>query len=246
MSMRKYKLDAYFTVRKYQNGGTLTIFIVGAWMWPSAMYVPLLRKLRKLHVNCVLFIPSPKIVAVGTPYSVIVTSSKNVVTEIEKLIVGKFAEDSRVRFAMLGISLGTTVALRAAKECPEIKRVALIAAHGDFSQHVPLWHDGKLVNKLLRFKKIVKMQPTSIVGSGKILNSINRTRDLSPLVDKEIYMSYGSKDTVMHAEVTKAFAEKLRKSNVSITIHALKGGHHRTIVRDTLLQSNVLSFLLEA
>jgi dienelactone hydrolase len=244
--MQKYDLDRYFSVRKYPMHGDLTIFILGAWGIRAITYTPLLNRLRKQGINSVLFLPSRKLIAVGVSYSEIVTSSIIVIAEIKKTIAEELQQNGSARFAALGISLGTALALKATKECPEITRVALVAAHGDFSQHVPLWHEKRLVNKMLRFDKIVDSQPTSITGSADMLNSINQTNNFQQLAGKDIYISYGNKDKIMHTAATEAFLAELKKANLSVTARVVRGGHHSTMAKGALLMQDFLPFLLKS
>lgn len=243
--MSQYALDDYFTVRTYPSHGSLTIFIVGAWRTRAITYTPLIHRLQKQGLNCVLFIPSRRLIAVGVSYSEIITSSNIVIAEIKKAIAKELTKNSNAQFVALGISLGTAIALKATKECPEIKRVALVAAHGDFSSHVLLWHEERFINKLLKFNKILDSQPTSIAESGEVLNSINQTKSLHQLAEKDMYISYGNKDIIMHTEVTEAFVKELQRANLSVTVRVVRGGHHAAMMKGALLRSDFLKFLLK-
>lgn len=174
-------------------------------------------------LQCILFMPNPKLIAIGSQYSSIVAAVNDA-----NDVVATYLESHRmmpIRITM-GISLGTLFALEIAKRHTEINRVILSAPFGDLDEHVRRWSEH------FYFRKVVRSQYTDLQGSVNVLKQIDPLNSLTKLRDKKILLCYASNDNATHTAGAQKLVEQLKENNLDLILRFNKGGHHTGIFKD--------------
>lgn len=226
----------YFTVTEHGGNGRKIVFIFGGWKSRAILYKPLLHDLVKRNFKCILYIPKPNLIAVGTPYSEIVTASHVSVEDVRRR-VRREKLTGAVSFSTIGVSLGTIFATQSAKMCPGISRLLLLAPFGDFAEHVMLWPKHRY------FSKVLASQPTSQKESGEVLNQVALHKNIDHLKGKRIFVGYATHDVSTHTEVTERFLAILEKNQLTLEVSKVKGGHLSGIFKNLFISRPYIKFL---
>lgn len=230
----KPELKQYFTEYAYGRAER-TVFIFGGWRMRALAYRPLIKSLRDQGFQCVLYIPSTQLIAIGTPYSDIVRTATLLSHHIGDRIEREKAQGTKL-FISFGISFGTIFATEAAKQCADIRKLILVAPFGDFAEHVRLWPRHRY------FGKVLASQPTNQTESGEVLNQVGLTKHLSRLQGKSVFLCYAASDKVIHSEVTTGLIEALHQRNIHTEAIQVSGGHLAGICR-AIINKKYLEFL---
>lgn len=227
-------LGNYFSVREYGPNNSRPIFIFGGWLTRPFFYSRLIRHLTRNNFRCVLYIPKRKLIAIGTEYGQVVRAAHLVLEDVREQLT---SNDEPA--AVFGVSFGTAFALEVAKQCPQIKRIVLIAPPGDFKKHIEIWQYQPYL------KKIVASQPTQVTESGRILNKIGALNKLEALKNKAILIGFVKNDQIMHYAIAKELVHRLHELGIEPTVIEVKGSHNLGLIR-YIFHKAYLHFLLDS
>lgn len=212
----------HFRIFEYGTPDRGTVFIFGGWRSGKIMYRLAIRDLVRTGWRCILFIPNPKLISVGTPYQELVDAAFSADEYVSRYI----ATDPTAKYATMGVSLGTLYAAEVTKIHPEITKMILSAPFGNFNQHVELWKSHPY------FGKVLRSQPTSIRGSAQKLNEIGINNEIEKLSTKDLIICYADNDNATHTPVAREIINQIKQTIPSTVVHMSKGGHHIGIMKN--------------
>jgi len=224
-----------FKTYEYGNAVKGVVFIFGAWRMSRIIYRQGIKKMNKAGYKCILYAPSTKLLAVGTPHMEIVNASKKAVELVEAYIKNDTTRNAK--YITMGVSFGTAFALKVTKECPAVSAVILLSPFGDFGEHMKIWLQHRY------FGKLERSQPVGVDESVGILNKLSTSLNLESLKGKVVLIGYGLNDTLIHTSVTEKFIAKLIKNDVNVITKSTTGGHFISMYKLSLwFQPNNINF----
>ena len=226
-----------YDFKTYEYGEAVkgVVFIFGAWRISRLIYRQGIKKMNKVGYKCILYAPSNKLLAIGTPHAEIVNASQKAVDLVDAYINNDTATNAK--YITMGVSLGTAFAIRVAKECSAVSAVILLSPFGDYGEHMNLWIRHRY------FGKVAQSQPVSINESVNVLNKISTSSNLDQLRGKVVLISYGLNDRLIHTSVTEKFIATLLKNDIEVITRNTKGGHFVSMYKSSLwFQPNNLHF----
>jgi hypothetical protein len=229
------KLSDYFYVNEYPQPGKKVVFVFAGWKFKPFVYGPVVYDLQRRGFSCIMYTPKKQLIAIGTPYKEIVKAAGYVTRDtLQRAALHKQAGAD---CSILGISFGTLFAMEAAKACPDVKSIALLAPFGDFAEHVLRWPNHRF------FGQVLASQPTPAVESGEILNQVGAMRNLQHLQNKRIFIGYSTSDKIIHTPVTESLITAMRKHSLKPVVQRVRGNHIGGILTHLCIQKRYITHL---
>lgn len=212
-----------FSVKSYQpesfTGGT--IFIMAAFGTKVWHYRPVVRVLLhngfKVHVYDYL---SKPLLDVDPEHWV--EFNRRINADLAQKIEGEKRRHKAARFGIIGASVGSMLAIHAAKLFEEFEKIMLVTAYGSSSNHV--WESPKLVKIKQRFE-LTNRSPKEAY---ELFGYMEPTYQLQRIGRRKILLFANEGDRTIRFENTKLLIEEARRLGINLTYKRIRAVRHST------------------
>jgi esterase/lipase len=147
---------------------------------------------------------------------------KDITMKMDKEI----SEDSERRFGIIGVSIGATIALHAAKLLPKLEKIMLVTVHGSMTQHI--WEHSLLQSMRNKCKELnLDYQKTY-----KAFGYFEPTYRLNLIGNRPILLFTNKKDPVIPYGNTQQLIDEAGEKKVWLIVRHIEAIRHSvTIVK---------------
>ncbi len=146
--------------------------------------------------------------------------SERIKDDISTKIVDEKDQDHKHRFGIIGVSIGATIALHAAKLLPDIERVMLVTVYGSMAQHI--WEHPVLENMRDRCASL----EMNIHQAAKILGYYEPTYKLGLMRNRKILLFANKQDPVIPYTNTEILINDANNRGVSLITKYIEANRH--------------------
>ncbi len=140
-----------------------------------------------------------------------------------KMAFEKSAHPER-RFGIIGISIGATIALHAAKLLPDIEKIMLVTVYGSMAQH--LWEHPWLQDMREKCRSL----DLDAQGTYKLFGYFEPTYELSLMGDRKILLFTNKNDPVIPYQNTELLINEARKQGLRLFVKHVEALRHSVTI----------------
>ena len=148
--------------------------------------------------------------------------AKNIEAQVQKDLLN--CPD--IRFGIIGVSVGSILAMHAAKLIPSLERIMLVTMYGNSALHV--WEHPSL--QKMRTK--LESQGLNQEGAYALFGHVEPTLELERIGERPILLFANRTDPVIRFSNTQLFIDEARRLNIPIEVRMIRAARHSfTIVK---------------
>lgn len=201
------------------TGGT--IFLMAAFGTKAWYYRPVVRALLqngfKVHVYD--YLSKPLLSADPEQW---VEFNYRINLDLAKKIDTEKHMHKNARFGIIGASVGSMLAIHAAKIYPQIDKIMLVTVYGSSANHV--WESPKLA----KIKKKFESSNRGVSEAYQLFGHMEPTYQLERIGQRKILLFANERDRTIKFENTKLLIEEAQRLGLNLTYKRIRAVRHST------------------
>lgn len=152
--------------------------------------------------------------------------SSRLAGDIKKQIAVERRRNPEMKFGILGVSVGSVLAMHAAKVLPELERIMLVTMYGNSARHV--WEHPSLA------KMRTKLETAGLGQDGayEVFEHVEPTYLLHLIGQRPILLYANKTDPVIRFANTQVFIDAAKREGIPLTLKLVSSSRHSfTIVK---------------
>lgn len=214
MSVLRYKTIVYSAKQ-----ASATIFFINSFKTPGRAYVLFFRQLNRLGFTVYVYNYRSRPLLYATPQQWI-DFSNSIAADIAARIRTTRASNPAARFGMVGVSVGSVMALHVAKKLPELERVMLVSIYGSNAQQTWEHHSLAYMRKYFAERNITLEEAAAAFGE------LEPTHNLQLLGSRPLLVFASKTDKVIRFANTQILLTKAKEMGINLTLHMLRTRRH--------------------
>lgn len=207
-----------FTPPNFTGG---TIFLMAAFGTKAWYYKPVVRVLLqngfKVHVYD--YVSQPLLDADPEQW---VELNQRINADLANKIEAEKHIYKEARFGIIGASVGSMLAIHAAKLYQEIEKIMLVTVYGSSASHV--WESPKLI----KIKNKFELSKRGISEAYELFGHMEPTYQLHLIGRRKILLFANERDNTIRFDNTKLLIEEAKRLGLSLTYKNIKAIRHST------------------
>lgn len=215
-----------------------TLFLITAFKSKHWYYTPIVKRLLKQGFNVYVYdYPSRPLLNCQPQEWVNFTHKLN--ADIQKRIHHERKIYAQVRFGIIGVSMGSTLALHAAKCFSEVEKMVFVTLYGSSAQLV--W-ENKVLKKIK--KKFTKAELT-MHDAFDTFGPLEATTNLQSLGQRPILMFASMDDQVIRYSNTNLFLKAANDYDLNLSLRVVNHTRHSLAVAKIMRQDSMWAPFLQ-
>ncbi|MEO6761800.1 MAG: hypothetical protein ABI220_05560 [Candidatus Saccharimonadales bacterium] len=235
--MTKLKFRCVHYSSTFYRGAT--VFLIVAFKSRYWFYKPVIWQLLSNGFNVYVYDYASKPLLESQP-ELWVKFSGTLNSDIKKNIERETGRDPRARFGIMGVSVGSSLALSAAKDLPELEKMLFVTMYGSSAQLV--WEN----NHLMTIKRELVQSNKTMEDASRIFGPLEAVTELHKLGNRSIRMFVSMGDRVISFGNANRFIQAAIGADLNFSYRIVNEPKHSyTIIRVLADYSSWLPFMAE-
>lgn len=206
--------------REFTGG---TIFLIAAFKSRRWFYGPIIKALLKRGFRVIVYDYASRPLLNAHPEDWVEVTDRLTQDIASKVAVEKHKHPA-ARFGIIGVSVGSALALYAAKLISELEKIMLVTIYGSSAQQV--W-DYKVLKKVRH-----KFESTgrSVKDAAEVFGYLEPISHLNLIHSRKILLYANERDPVIRFDNTKLFINEAQKQGIDLTVRRIRSRRHSTTI----------------
>ncbi len=206
--------------REFTGG---TVFIIAAFRTRRWHYGPIVNALNKKGFNVYIYdYPSRPLLTAQPEEWVEVT--ERLARDIATNIRSETSKYPGTRFGIIGVSVGSALALYAAKTIKELEKIMLVTVYGSSAMHV--WEHPQLRKIRDKFESTGR----DIKDAAAVFGFLEPMSHLDLIADRSILLYANERDPVIRFSNTQLFIDEAKRHGIKLLVRRVSAKRHSTTI----------------
>lgn len=212
--------DLRFSVTYFpsKQAGNAVIFLIASFKTKVWQYRPVIKKLNAMGFSVYAYDYLWKPLLEAYPEEWVNFSEKLTADIDHKIQLHKQQPDSR--FGIIGVSVGSILAMHAAKVQPDIEKVMLVTVYGSSARQV--WEHPSLLKMRAKFENSNLSEREAF----DVFGHLEPTYKLDLLGSRPLLLFASVKDRVIRYSNTRLLIDEATNRSIDITVHLIDAKRH--------------------
>lgn len=203
------------------NGGT--IFLIAAFKSKGWFYTPTAKALLKEGYNVYVYDYPWRPLLEAHPEQWVELGDR-VTSDIVDKIAAEKHKHVDARFGVIGVSVGSALAMHVAKTVKELEKIMLVTLYGSSAQHV--WEHPILKKMRAKFEA----SNLSVDDAAQVFGFLEPLHRLDLIGKRKILLYANERDPVIRFSNTQLFIKEAEKSQVDLVVRRVHARRHSTTI----------------